>query len=242
MDNPCSRALSRRTIITAAAWSVPVIAVAGAVPAIAASTTCKPRALTLTRGTWTKTGTLLSSQVGYTGWLPARSSTASGYATGSYVGDANVSGFTSGADANSGGKVVITVPYTFTAVANTSYTIVFSVVVGYGSYNNSNAYSERQSVVVEAVPSGSRPTTTGIGKVSLVHTNTVRQTDATMKAANYTLMTPADGKKTFSGVFLASTSGTVTVRYTFTLDQRMTSNQVNDDIWISDPVVTPTTC
>lgn len=230
---------SRRTLIIAGAWSVPVIALASATPAFAASndgSTCPKGPVTVLRGTSGISGTLLASQTGYTGWLPVG---PSGNAKGSYVGDPTVAGFTSGADTATREQVVITASYSFTAVANASYAVAFSVVGGYGSYNNSTSYSERQSLDVDAIRGGS---TTSLKKVSLVHTNTVRRTDADMKNGGYTLFAPSAGQQPYTATYLATAAGTVTIRYTFTMDRRRTTNLVNDDLWVTAPVVTLLSC
>jgi len=223
--------LSRRTVVAGIAWSVPVIAVATATPAYAAS---GPGPVTVLPTTYSKSGAALT-QAAYTGFLPTGSAAnhaSSSYLTGSPVADS----FTSGSDTN-GSAATVTALYTFNAVKGAKYSISLKVLTQYGTYNNSTNYSERQSLVATVVQGGA---STSVAKVSVSHTNTCTRSNSQM--AGYTLQTPAQGTKDYSITYTATATGAATVQCVFTLDARYSSllrrNYVNDDMWISAPVVT----
>lgn len=228
------RKLSRRTVVAGIAWSVPVIAVATATPAYAASQPPGPMVVLPT--TWSRTGTGTLTQSGATGFLPTGST--AGHATSSYLtGSPVANSFTSGSDTN-GSAATITALYTFNAVKGAKYTVGLKVLTQYGTYNNSTSYSERQSLDATITQGG---TSMPLAKVTLPHANNCTRSDSQM--GGYTLQAPSAGTKDYSVIFTAPADGMVTIRCVFTLDKRYTSlwnpdNRVNDDIWISAPTVT----
>ncbi len=228
------RKLSRRTVVAGIAWSVPVIAVATATPAYAASQ--PPGPVVVLPTTWSRTGTGTLTQSGATGFLPTGST--AGHATSSYLtGSPVANSFTSGSDTN-GSAATITALYTFNAVKGGKYTVGLKVLTQYGTYNNSTSYSERQSLDATIVQGSA---TTTLAKVSVSHSNTCTRSNTTMTRAGYTLQTPSQGTKDYTATFTAPADGAVTIRCVFTLDARYSSllrtNRVNDDMWISAPTV-----
>jgi len=226
------RKLSRRAVVAGIAWSVPVIAVATATPAFAAS---GPGPVTVVPTSYSRSGGALT-QPDYTGFLPT--SSAAGHAkvswlTGSPVADS----FTSGSDTN-GSAATVTALYSFNAVKGIKYSISLKVLTQYGTYNNATNRSERQSLDATVLQSGA---STKLAKVSVSHSNSCTRSNSTMTRAGYTLQTPAQGTKSYSITYTATATGAVTIQCLFTLDARysglLTRNYVNDDIWISAPVV-----
>jgi hypothetical protein len=235
-SNPLVRSeptVSRRTVVAGIAWSVPVIAIATATPAFAASPGIGP--ITVLPTTVTHTGGTLT-QSAYTGFLPTGS--AAGHATGSYLtGSPVANSFTSGSDTN-GSAATVTAFYTFNAVQAAKYSVAVKVLTQYGNANGSTGYSERQSVDVTVTQGG---TSVSVAKVSVSHPtrNQASRSDSTLTRAGYTLQAPSAGTKDYGPVtFTAPSTGAVTVTFVFTLDARRSGNSVNDDIWVSAPVVT----
>lgn len=224
--------LSRRTVVAGIAWSVPVIAVATATPAYAAS---GPGPVTVLPTTFSKSGGTLT-QAAYTGFLPT--SSATGHAQASYLtGSPAADSFTSGSDTN-GSKATVTALYTFNAVKGAKYSIAVKALTQYGTYNGSTNYSERQSLDATVVQGG---TSAKLASVSVSHTNACTRSNSTMTNAGYTLQTPSQGTKEYTLTYTATATGAVTIQCVFTLDARYSSllrrNYVNDDMWISAPVV-----
>lgn len=228
MSLPCTRAVARRTVISAGAWSVPVIALASATPAFASSS-CPTGPVAVLRGTFSVTsGALRANQVGLTTWD----------ATG-FMSMADNSSPTSNSSPSQ--PAVVVVSYSFTAVAHASYLVTFGVRGGYSVPNGS---SERQSLVVEDVQGG---TATTLKKVSLAHASlggSTLVTDAVMVANGYDLITPAQGQVTFAAPVAAQAAGPVILRFTFTLAARQGtgSSYGNDDLWLTTPTVALTAC
>lgn len=234
LAEPGEHKLSRRTVVAGIAWSVPVIAVATATPAFAASQGVGP--VTVLPTTFSRTGGSLTQST-YTGFLPT--SSAANHARASYLtGSPAADSFTSGSDTN-GQAATVTALYTFDGVKGAKYSISLKVLTQYGTYNNSTNYSERQSVDASVVQNGS---SANLAKVSVSHSNTCTRSNATMTNAGYTLQTPSQGTKSYTITYTAPATGSVTVQCVFTLDARYSSllrrNYVNDDIWVSAPTVT----
>lgn len=215
-DNKPDTNLSRRTLVKAAAWSVPVISVAVAAPAAAGSSTCPALSL----GEWPATspvsGTLGN---GTNGW-----NLATGPGTGYYQSQKDNGSYGWGAP-----QAMVSTSTTFEAVAGTTYTFTYTAVAGYG--NNRRNYSGPQRV--ELVVDG-----------QVIWTGNTRPEvpefpgGSPIPIANYySQTTPA----TYAAVFTATSGGTKTVEYRFTMPGAALSanpSGANDDIWISVPQIT----
>lgn len=211
------RKLSRRTIVAGIAWSVPVIAVATATPAYAASPGLGP--ITVSKTTYSKSGAALTQSAG-TGFLPG----ASDYIPGS----APAGSFTSGSDAS--GAATITALYTFDAVKNATYSIALTVTTQNGS---PAGQSERQRLSAIVTQSGATPGS--IVTMTIPHTNSQRTRDSLLSGYKFQA---AGTTQTYTlSSWKAAQTGAVTVQCTFTLDQRAWTNSVSDDIRVSPPVV-----
>lgn len=217
-DPNTARALERRTILRAGAWSVPVIATAIATPLAAASTTaasCDPAdngtPLTINAGSWSTTSGALKSDENQTGW----------YGTNGFRSWDN--------NASTTQDAVVTATFTFAARAGATYTISATVQVGAG---NSPIGVNRQNVWVDVVSSA------GAQKLTAVHTSDGNPypDDIADHTTQYTWdSTPLP----YSTNFVAPVSETVTLRYRFTL---LPTADVNDDIWINNLAVTQVAC
>lgn len=205
------RGVSRRTVVSGLAWTVPAMAIAGTAPAVAASTSTVVPVL---QGTATVTsGTVRANSGGF------------GY-------DAN--GFTCMGDANStSANTILTATYSASVVAGATYEISFSVRMG---YCNPSTSTQRLNLSVDAI----LDSTTNLALVGLTHNgvnaNAKLVTDANM--TGYTLISNSPTATTFTRSIRATASGALTIRYTVTLVARPTSSWGNDDIWITAPVVT----
>lgn len=205
------------------AWSVPVLVVAGAAPAVSASTF---PAVVVNQGTTSDSG-LPVGRHPYTGWTgPGTSNTY-------YVGD-NVPGFASGTDPLTRFGATVTATYTFTTVKGATYSIGLDTMVGLG-WPADRAQRERLVVTVG---------NTTIAQVTPEHgTQTAyaaNNTDTYWAGQGYSLQAPsATAKVHHTGTFAAPPNGgTVTITYTFTLPSVIgTTLRVWDDIWASAPTV-----
>jgi hypothetical protein len=184
--------------------------------------------------TFTPPASGLLTQAGWTGFLPINGQT--GHATSSYLtGSPAENSFTSGSDTN-GSQAVFTALYTFSMVANATYSVAVKVLTQYGSYVVTK--SERQSLDA-VLRLGSQ--SVSLAKVTLPHTNNVTRSDTAMTSLGYVTQAPAAATVSYGvTIFRATTTGLATIQYTFTLDKRVSNNNVNDDIWASAPVVTRT--
>jgi hypothetical protein len=205
------RGVSRRTVVSGLAWTVPAIAVAGAAPALAAST---GQSVVVTQGTAVvASGAVRSNSGGY------------GF---------DSSGFTSMGDADSTSTdTVLTASYSFSAAAATTYQVSFSVTM---RPCVPNASSQRQNLTVDAVLGS----TTTLARVGLKHaaingTSKLVVADASMGTHD---LLDAGTPKAYATTFLATTAGTLTIRLTFTLVARPGTGWGNDDVWVTTPVVT----
>lgn len=205
------RGVSRRTVVSGLAWSVPVIAIAGTAPAVAASTSTVVPVL---QGTAAVTsGTVRADSGGY------------GY---------DSSGFTCMGDANSTtANTILTASYSASVVAGTTYQISFAVRMG---YCNPSSSTQRLNLSVDAILGS----TTNLALVGLKHSgvnsNAKLVTDANM--TGYTLISNSATATSFTRTIRAAATGVLTIRYMFTLVARPTGSWGNDDIWITAPVVT----
>ncbi|MDN4472011.1 hypothetical protein [Demequina zhanjiangensis] len=265
--------VSRRHVMQGMAWAAPAILVASAVPAAASSlVTCN----TANNGSvaaldslgWAVAQGGLRQDAGggvETGWTPAASGTLSQWNLGGGTGLAGASGFQSMSDNTlDNGNTVVTVTYTFDAVANTIYTIDFSTRMQHGFHEASR--SARQSLVLTAEQSAGATQLIGItvdhGGSQLPATN---RTDAQMRDLGYQ-MQPAAPQRTegqasdadfadWSPTYTAMETGQVTLQFVFTLepvypigstigdwDVTAWDRQVSDDIWLSEPRVFQSGC
>ncbi len=226
LAEPGEYKLSRRTVVAGIAWSVPVIAVATATPAFAASQGVGP--VTVLPTTFSKSGGALT-QAGGTGFLPADGS--SGHATFDYIpGTAPAGSFTSGSDTN-GSAATITAFYTFNAIQGATYSIALTVTAQNGS---PAAQSERQRLSAIATQSGA--VSGSIVTLTIPHTNTQRTRDSRIPSG-YKFQAAGTTQTYTLSSWKAAQTGAVTIQCTFTLDQRAARNTVSDDIRVSVPVV-----
>lgn len=226
LPEPGAPKLSRRTVVAGIAWSVPVIAVATATPAFAASPGIGP--ITVLPTTFSKSGGTLT-QAGGTGFLPANGS--SGHAAFDYIpGTAPAGSFTSGSDTN-GSAATITAQYTFNAIKGATYSIALTVTTQNGT---PSGQSERQRLSAIVTQPGA--TSGSIVTMTIPHTNTQRTSDSRLPSG-YKFQAAGTTQTYTLTSWKAAQAGAVTIQCTFTLDQRRWSNSVSDDIRVSPPVV-----
>lgn len=204
--------LSRRTLTHGTAWAVPVVILGSRAPATAASP-C-PRLPTVSSG-WTTTGTNLDCTAGQG---------SSGYVT-NWNGSppaALTSGFafTSGCNARQGLAATVTTSTTIDVVSGTTYRFD-QLVIGAGYGNNNSATSMAQTIRVS------------IGGTQIFYGSTRALTGAT------TLRIGSSQTYDTSAVaYTPTTSGQVTVTFSFTLSATTSTRPASDDIAIRLPVLT----
>lgn len=232
--------LSRRTLVKGAAWAMPAIVLATAVPRAAASTTvCTPGPVTAVPvAQWTIAGALATWDAGNTGWLPIGSDP--GHAQSSWIaGITNDDGFLASADNANTTETVLTATYSFPVTPGASYSI--DVLTSTGAASGAQRASQWVQVLAQA---GS---TTGV----IAQVATSSPTVGVAPPSGYILQNSWDAQKvTRTGVFTAGSDASVgTITYRFTLPGLPTPRpgayepgDVNDDMWVSAPVVTLTAC
>ncbi len=270
-------AISRRRIVQAAAWAAPAIVLATSAPAAASSgetgATCSTAdngtLATLTATAWAVASGELRQEVGGTtqsGWTPSTDGDLNNWNLGGGTGTSGAAGFQSMSDnTQDDAWTVVTVGYTFEAVANTTYQIEFTARTQHGFHNA--ARSARQSVVLSAIDTSG---TTDLVKVSVDHDGAAlpsnNRTDQDMRDLGYEMQlaspqqtegeASSDDFTTYTAYYNAMNSGTVTLQYTFTLEAVYalgttldsnwqvsgTARQVSDDIWVQKPQVMQSGC
>lgn len=251
MSSTEPRGIDRRTILTAAAWSAPVVALAVAAPAAAASG-CDTTTLAL--GTWTDTVTLVQpEQTGWTyrGTRPAQFTGRA--ATSDWVYNAQGGenrttglnydrGFVSSAQGPAGSgqtpaSTSFTVAYSFNVIAQKTYTLN-SLTFKLWSALNAQGVQTRyqhigQSALVDMVVPGSATPVT-VGAFSYSYVGTAGPFTAVPVQPN-TIVTHLVSGTTVT----PSQSGSLQLRYTFTLpNRRLSENDTRDynaDIWAAEP-------
>lgn len=235
--------LNRRTVLKGAAWSVPVIAVASAVPAYAASATCTVgEVIPVAQAQWNVTAGALSSwDRGGTGWTPIDPSAdidaPNRPAISSYVGEAQAPGFLSQSDGSTTETVVVAT-FTFTPVEGATYSISTEILsqTAFGTGQDPEGYA--QWLDVDVIDGGAG---TPLAR-EIVH----RKGGPT---SGYDLTLQYGGSVTRSLSFTATTSSTISVQFTFHLaampNPKPTIDgigDVNSDFWVTAPLVTVEQC
>ncbi|SES02472.1 hypothetical protein SAMN05443377_13220 [Propionibacterium cyclohexanicum] len=248
----------RRTIVKGAAWSIPVISFAVAAPLAAASEpqTCDPtKQPTVSPIGYVIAGPgILPEERDLTGWTNTPSAPGPAATQEFHSWGLAQPGFLSEGDTStqnlSDPNTTVTVTYRFTAQKGGVYDLSATVK---GAFGGSGDQSARQTLIITANGAGA----------DLAHKYTVggragswwangsdpndlsSASDSTLKAAGYTLL-GNEGSAEFSGGFTATSAGTVTVTYAFSLPPRMlqfnTPSNDNDDLWVSQPSALITGC
>lgn len=251
MSSTEPRGIDRRTILSAAAWSAPVVALAVAAPAAAASGCATTN---LTSGTWSISGGTLvdPNQEGWTfpNGANAKPAALSGTsATSDYVftnpGSHNQTtglnaalGFVSSAQgpASGDGRTVI-VNYLFPVLVGKTYTLQapqFKLWSALGSTDQTQHQHVGQSVLVHMIPSAAE-TAIEIGKFSYSYPSGGPPAPYTaVTVVPKQIVTHAMAQKTV----VPAASGNLTIRYTFQLPNRQVNNSTRDynaDIWALQP-------
>lgn len=213
--------IGRRTIIQGAAWSVPVIAVAAAAPAFAASG--GPVADACDGANTGTTSTVVQGT-----WGPETGLVEEG---GAYETDFTPTGFQSYWNNESlTSETTFTATYTFTATKSTDYLISFDINTSPGNGIGGAMGSAAQGVVVTA------------GSETLASVRTHDRTDYSAPAWWDPSSTPV------AAPYFSALGGPVTITFTFTLAPRGGASEggtdatVNDDIIVTTPTVVQTGC
>lgn len=241
---PSAGGVSRRALVKSAAWATPVIVLAAAAPGAAASTTtCTPGPVAAAPvAQWTVTGALASWDAGNTGWLPDNSE--HGHAQANWLsGITNDDGFLSSGDNANSTDTTLTVTYSFPVVAGAQYSVELLTSVGRGNGSRAlqwvqvMAQSGTEVAVLAQVVTGGEAWDVPVGASA----------PAGYEVQNYN---NSSSKVARTGTFTAGSGAEVgTITYRFTLAGLPTPKptsaslgDVNDDMWVSAPVVTLTAC
>lgn len=232
--------VSRRTVLKAAAWSLPAIAVASATPALAASEQCVTGPVAVTALNWSSTGDLQSNWLGKTttGWIGTFSGSPGGDATENVTSLSD--GFLSQDDNDSNTEIAtVTMQASIQVVAGATYQLDMSTAVGYGNPGGFNG-SARQSLVLSLIQPD--VTSTDLLKLTVNHWDapTISPTDSDMKADGYILQQEST-TATRQIAFTASSTGTAILNYAFTIQPMIGANR-SDDIAVGIPSIASQTC
>ena len=234
--------VSRRSVLKAAAWSLPAIAVASAVPAFAASELCVSGPVPITALNWSKTGDLNSNwgTETTTGWIGSFAGSPGGDATENVTDLAN--GFLSQDDNNSNTQIAtVTMQASIHVVAGASYQFEMSTAVGFGDPGSFNG-SARQSLVLSVIQPDS--TSAELLKLTVNHWDAadITPSDNDMAADGYILQDTGPNTTVIRQIaFTATSTGTAILNYEFTIQPMIGENR-SDDISVGIPSITSQIC
>lgn len=253
------RVVERRSLVRAAAWSVPAVAFAASAPAFAASAPvtgpaegCSDTAVLTAAGWRIARGAITNPTNPNTGWSTKTGADFVGTRVAAGTFAAQPAGaFISFADnASTTEPAVIEVAYEFTVTGTVTLQLASDVTFGYGDSASPKGFTDRQTAVVSVSDGGAATVISRFGLERVAEGNVQRPTNSLESRlsrpesafADYTLFSAPDSGRITHTVFtapleLASASSsprTVTVTYALTLDPRKNS-RVNDDIIIPMP-------
>lgn len=219
-----------------------MLAVAVAAPLAAASTdVCIDGAPNVVARSWTSTGDLASNvaEGSTTGWIGSFAGSAGGDATQNVP--SITDGFLSWNDNDSSTEVAtIVVTTALSVVKQAVLKFDLESLVGFG-FPGGQDESSRQSVIVDVInPNGEVET---LRKLSVAHFDkpAIKPSDAEMTANGYILQGAWLGKQTYPLSFEATSTGTATIRYTFTIQPKIGANR-SDDIALGIPLTATQFC
>lgn len=207
MDKPEST-LSRRTVVKGAAWSVPVIAVSAAAPAMAASVAPCPTIPDFGSFVWAIPASgQLNPSTGHTG--PA---TVNGVSAAESILDGKTSA----------GPATVTVTTTLSLVAGTSYTLSFGVMGRFADGNGSPTTSQSLAV--------------SVGGSTIYRASTRPQSDPSI-AVIPTGVNWGTSFMPVTVTFTATATGDIPLVFTFQLPGMPAGWGGSDDIRVSQPAL-----
>jgi len=247
--------LDRRTVLKAGAWAAPVIVLASATPAAAASLECDPNAPSpaVAALSYAVSGSpILAEERGATGWTGTGAGAGAVATEGFHWGSPPTgSGFLSEGDtaatAEGDAPTVVSVSYSFEVQQGGIYSVEASVNAAFGGSGDNSA---RQFLTLSVSGAGANATqqyTVGDRPDSWWAVGTdpsepALASDATLASAGYTLIAHQSSAP-FSTTFTAVESSTVNVTYSFMLPPRWLGfnpgnvTADNDDFWVTTPTV-----